>query len=134
MQIVRDAFEAEARRDLAALHGLYDPEVEMDFAGSPFADFAGPKVRRGSNEVRDAFRDFYVSFDAVESDLHELIDAGEDVVSVFTYRGRGRTSGVETEWRDMAGVWTLRGGKIIRVTWLRSREQAIEAARLGSPE
>jgi hypothetical protein len=54
------------------------------------------------------------------------------VVSVFTYRGRGRTSGVETEWRNMAGVWTLRAGKIVRVTWLRSREQALEA--VGLPE
>ncbi len=98
----------------------------MDFSGSPFADFAGSEVRRGLNEVQEAFRDFYTSFAAVESDLHELIDADEHVVSVFTYRGRGRTSGVETEWRNMAGVWTLHAGKIVRVTWLRSREQALE--------
>ena len=131
VEIVRAAFDTSARRDLTALHGLYDPEVEMDFSDSPFADFAGPEVRRGLNEVRAAFRDFYASFDAVESDLHELIDAGEHVVSLFTYRGRGRTSGVETEWKNMAGVWTLHAGKIARVTWLRSREQALEAVGLS---
>ena len=131
MEIVRVAFEARARGDLLALHGLYDPEIEMDFSDSPFADFAGSELRRGLNAVREAFRDFYASFDAVESDVHELIDAGEHVVSVFTYRGRGRTSGVETEWKDMAGVWTLHAGKIVRVTWLRSREQALEAVGLS---
>ena len=131
MEIVRRAFEAEARRDLATLHAFYDPEIEMDFSASPFADFAGPGLRRGLDEVRDAFRDFYAAFNDVESDVREFIDAGESVISVFTYRGRGRGSGVETEWKDMAGVWTLRRGKIVRVTWLRSREQALEAAGLS---
>ena len=130
VEIVRKAFEAEARRDLTTLHGLYDPQVEMDFSDSPFTDFAGAAPRRGLNEVRAAFRDFYASFVDVESDVHDLIDAGEHVVSVFTYRGRGRTSGIETAWKDMAGVWTLHAGKIVRVTWLRSREEALEAVGL----
>ena len=107
VEIVRNVFEAEARRDLVDLHAFYDPEVEMDFSASPFADFAGPDLRRGLDEVRDTFRDFYAAFNDVESELLELVDAGENVISVFTYRGRGRGSGVETEWKDMAGLWTL---------------------------
>jgi hypothetical protein len=29
-----------------------------------------------------------------------------------------------------AGVWTIRGGKVVRVEWM-SREEALEAAGLG---
>lgn len=130
VKIVRQAFEAEARRDVATLHALYDAGIEMDFQGSPFADFAGPEIRRGLDEVRAVFCDFYAAFNDVESDVSELIGSGESVISVFTYRGRGRASGIETEWKDMAGLWTFRGGKIVRVAWHRSREAALEAAGL----
>jgi ketosteroid isomerase-like protein len=131
VEIVREVFDAEARRDFTTLHAFYAPEIEMDLSGSPFADFAGRETLHGLGEVRHAFRDFYAAFADVESELGELIDAGDHVVSVFTYRGRGRTSGVVVEWKDMAGLWTFRGGKISRVTWLRTRDEALEAAGLS---
>jgi ketosteroid isomerase-like protein len=130
VQIVREAFDREARRDASVLDA-YDPDVEMDFSASPFADFMATSGRRqGLGEVQSAFRDWYEAFDNVETDLDELIDAGEQVIVVFTYRGRGRASGAEVEWKHMAGVWTFREGKVVRVAWLRTREHALEAAGL----
>jgi hypothetical protein len=31
----------------------------------------------------------------------------------------------------MAGVWTLRNGKVIRAVWFRTRAEALEAVGLG---
>jgi ketosteroid isomerase-like protein len=130
VEVVREAFDLTARRDASAFDA-YDPEVEMDFSASPFADFMTTSPRlQGLGEVRSAFRDFYEAFEDVEPDLDELIDAGDHVVVVFTYRGRGRGSGVEVEWKHMAGLWTFRVGKVVRVAWLRTREAALEAAGL----
>jgi len=129
VELVRKAFDAAARRDPAVM-ALYDREVEMDFSNSPFADFMTAGQCHGAGEVQSAFRDWYEAFENVETDVDELIDAGERVISVFTYRGRGRASGVEVEWKHMAGVWTLRDGKVLRVAWLQTREQALEAAGL----
>jgi ketosteroid isomerase-like protein len=129
VEIVREAFNREARRDRSVID-LYDPEVEMDFSASPFADFmTASGRRRGTGEVQSAFRDWYEAFDNVETDLDELIDTGEHVIVVFTYRGRGRASGAEVEWKQMAGVWTFRQGKVVRVAWFRTRADALEAVR-----
>ena len=130
MEIVRRAYDAFERREIPTLHALYDPEVEMDFSDSPFADFANPSLVHGLDEMRRAFHDFFVAFEAVEAEVSELIDAGDHVISVFTYRGRGRESGVATEWKDMAGLWAFGGGKILRVRWLRTRDDALEAVGL----
>jgi ketosteroid isomerase-like protein len=130
VQIVREAFDLTARRDARAFD-VYDPGVEMDFSASPFADFMTTSPRlQGPGEVQSAFRDWYEAFENVETDVDELIDAGDRVVVVFTYRGRGRASGAEVEWKHMAGLWTFRKGKVVRVAWLRTREHALEAMEL----
>jgi ketosteroid isomerase-like protein len=128
VEVVREAFDREARRDVRVLD-VYDRDVVMDFSRSPFADFMqGTPRRRGIREVQSAFRDWYDAFDNVETDIDELIDAGEHVIVVFTYRSRGRASGAEVQWKRMAGLWTFRDGKVVRVAWLRTREQALGAA------
>ena len=130
VEIVREAFDREARRDVKVLD-VYDPDVVMDFSESPFADFMmGTAHRRGVTGVQEAFRDWYDAFKDVETDVDELIDAGDHVVVVFTYRSKGRASEVEVAWKHMAGVWTFRDGKVVRVAWLRTREDALEAAGL----
>jgi ketosteroid isomerase-like protein len=131
VQIVREAFDRAARRDMS-VPDAYDPDVEMDFSASPFADFMSTSPRlQGLGEVQSAFRDWYEAFENVETELDELIDAGEHVIVVFTYRGRGRASGAEVEWKRMAGLWTFRGGKVVGVVWLRTREDALKAVGLS---
>ena len=130
VEIVRRAFDRATRRD-ASVMDAYDPGVEMDFSDSPFADFMTTSGRRrGVDEVESAFRDWYEAFQDVETDVDELIDADEHVIVVFTYRGKGRASGVEVAWKHMAGLWTFRDGKVVRVAWLRTREEAVKAAGL----
>ena len=130
VEVVRRVFEATARRDSATVLELYDPEVECDFARSPLTRLVGADVYRGHDGVRRWVRDRNEVWEWTEDECTELIDAGEQVVSVVTSRGRGRASGVEVEHADYAGVWTIRDGKVVRVIWLPTRGEALEAAGL----
>jgi ketosteroid isomerase-like protein len=131
VEVVRQVFAAEARRDIAAVYALYSPDIELDNTRSPVGDFDGTvgRVIRGRDAVRDAFREWYDAWSDVESEVEELIDAGGgQVVSVFTYRARGRTSGANVEFTHMAGVWTVRDGLVTRVAFLPGRGDALEVA------
>jgi ketosteroid isomerase-like protein len=130
VEVVRRVYEAIARGDTAAVLAAYDPGVEWDFRGSPFRDFLRGDVYHGHDGIRsfiherteDAWAD-------IQDHLEELIDAGDHVISVVTSRGRGLASGVEVE-RAHAGVWTLRSGMIVRVAWMSTRAEALEAVGL----
>ena len=78
-------------------------------------------LRAFDRELREAFEDF-------ETTCTELIDAGVTVVSVSMYRGRGRRSGVEIDGPLQFGVWSIREGKVARVTWYPTRSEALDAA------
>ena len=61
----------------------------------------------------------------------EFIDAGERVVVLARLSARGRASGVALVRRD-GMVWTVRGGKAVRLDYFNRPADALEAAGLGS--
>jgi ketosteroid isomerase-like protein len=122
-------YDAVARRDFAAVLSLYDPDVEWDFSRSPVAGALGRKVYRGHEGLRRWWREWREAWEKYEDAYDELMDAGEHVISVTVSRGRGRTSGAELGWRQY-GVWTIQKRKVTRVVWLRTRDEALEAAGL----
>ena len=130
VEIVRRVYESSAHHDAEAVLSLYDPEVEWDVSHHPMGQtFEARGSRHGHEGLRTWFRDWYEAFEDFEHHLVELIDADEHVVSVGTDAGRGRESGVEVD-RPIAGVWTIRDGKIVRVAWFATREEALKAAGL----
>jgi hypothetical protein len=62
--------------------------------------------------------------------VEELIDAGDQVVSVGTSHARGKGSGVVVDVEHAATVWTIRHGKIVRVALHKSRAEALDAVGL----
>ena len=84
---------------------------------------------RGVEGVRSWMLDLYSGWEKVDLSCEELIDAGEQVIAVLSVRGRGRVSGIELGYRP-AGVWTLRQGKVVRVVWFPTRDEALEAVGL----
>ena len=132
VELVRRLYHAVARGDTGAVLIAYHPEVEWDFLHSPFRDFLRHDAYRGHEGVRSFTRERTEDAWAdIEDRLEELIDAGEHVVSVVRTRGRGLASGAEVE-RVHAGIWTIRGGQIVRVAWVGSRDDALEV--VGLPE
>jgi ketosteroid isomerase-like protein len=129
LQVVRAVYDAVARHDSAAVLALYHPEVEWDGSRLPESSLSGRRVIRGHEGLQSLFREWYDAWESFEDDCERVIDAGEYVVSVVTRRGRGRASGAETTARR-GGVWTIREGKVVRVVWFPSPEEALEAAGL----
>ena len=130
VEIVRRVFEAVGRHDTEAVLSAYDPNVEVDFSGGPLASLMGDNVYRGYDGLRKMVRDRYVDFERVEDDCQELIDAGQRVISLVITRGRGRSSGIDSEIRQY-GAWTIRNDKIVRIDWFYSRVEDLEAAGLS---
>jgi ketosteroid isomerase-like protein len=132
VEVVRRVYEAVAARDAEAVLALYDPDVEWDFTDSPVGNALEDRIYRGHEGLRRWWREWQEAWEGYEDTYRELIDAGEEaVVSVTTSRGRGRASGAETEWTQH-GVWTIAGGRVTRVVWFRTRDEALAAA--GAPD
>ena len=131
VELVRRIFEAGKRRDSAAALALYDPDLVWDVSRLGGADFEAG-VFHGHDGLRRWFREWYAAWENTENDLEELIDAGDHVISVHTQRGRGRASGIAVQIRQHA-VWTIRSGKVARVVWFNSREEALEAVGASEP-
>jgi len=129
VELVRQVYEAVARRESASVLALYDSEVEWDGSRLPEASLDGESVTRGHYGLRKSTRDWANAWESFEDECEELIDAGEHVISVVTRRGRGRASGAEMSTLR-AGVWTIREGKVARVVWFPTRDEALEAVGL----
>jgi ketosteroid isomerase-like protein len=131
VDIVRRVYEAVARRDTTSVLDLYDAEVVWDASrGTPLGELTGESVYHGHEGLRDWFRQWYEAWETLEDTCHELIDAGDQVVSVSTVRARGRSSGLDVEFPNRVGVWKIADGKIVSVVWVPSREEALKAAGL----
>jgi ketosteroid isomerase-like protein len=129
VEVVRRAYEAfnQGGPEAVISEGLWSTELVWDFTPS---GVPGLGVFRGLDEVRtffeaDWFRAF--PFDEWELVLDELIDNGDQVIAVSRQRGRGGTSGVETEL-EQAFIFTLRDGEIVRIEGYLDRDKALEAA------
>ena len=128
VETVRRLFDAVAQRDKATILSIYDPNFEWDGSRSRWGEVLPGEARfRGHDGMRRFFRQYYETWENLEDEIQELIDAGDDVVSVVNTRGRGRMSGLDVEWAGNAGVWTIRDGKVVRVVWFPNRTEALEA-------
>jgi ketosteroid isomerase-like protein len=130
VEIVERIYEAVARRDRASVLALYDAEVEVDFSPDTLADHIGGTAWTGHDGLRAFDRELREAFESFETTCEELIDAGEQVVTVSKYRGRGRRSGVEIDGPLQFLVWSIRAGKVTRVVWYSTRREALEAVGL----
>ena len=131
VEIVRRVYDAAARRDSATVFALYRPDVELDASRLGVPGAAGDDgVSHGHEGLRAFFREWHEAWGEIEYDYEELIEAGEQVISIVSRHARGRSSGVSVE-RSFALLWTLRDGKVARVVWFLTRDEALQAAGLS---
>jgi ketosteroid isomerase-like protein len=127
VELVRLAFEAIDRGDLASIEAESLPDVVM--VQPP--EVPDAKTYEGPGAIRQAMEDWPTQWEGFQMDLLEIIDVSQDVVvSVTRHRGRGRESGIEMEF-EVCYVHHLPGGKLARLEMFFNREQALEAA--GAP-
>jgi ketosteroid isomerase-like protein len=127
VEVVRRIYDALGRPDAVA--ALWHPEVEFDVSRDIWAAVVGGGHYRGPGGVRSWMLDRYGAWEQLDLECTELIDAGEEVVSVLSVRGRGKASGIEVSY-EPAGIWTIRRGQVVRVVWFATRDEALAAVRL----
>ena len=124
VEIVRRAFAFD-------VYGEGDPDPALsDFdpnvVWNPIEE--GPSY--GLKATRETFDRWESEWDELEMIPEEFIDAGDRVLVVALFRGRGRASGADVEARFYE-VYALRDGKVVRVDEFTEREEALEAAGLS---
>ena len=125
VEIVRRIYDAYLSGDFDTAFALIDPDVTFDVSIRPEG-----KIYRGHQGVAEALRTWTGTWEAFRMELQELIDAGDDVISVEHHSGRGRGSGLPLS-QTYFSVFTLGGGKVTRITWFQTRAEALEATGLS---
>jgi len=124
--IVRRAFDAFSRRDLAALLAIADPDVEFMPATARVAGRGGPY--RGHEGLRTYLADVARVWEELRSEPDEFLEVGDVVVCtgrVYAW-GVGRVIDAPAGW-----VWRLRDGLVVEGHVYETRRAAYEA--VGRP-
>jgi uncharacterized protein len=119
VELVRRTWESFNERGELDL-SVIDPDVEW---------ITLMETHHGHEGVREWTANVTESLDELAIDMHELIDAGDNVIAVATIRGRGRTGGVPAEL-GFASVFEFRGGKLVRMDSFPDRASAVAAVGL----
>jgi ketosteroid isomerase-like protein len=125
VEVVRRLIEHWEQRDWRWGTDVFDDECEAVFSASWFPEADHYRVGRDALRAWTSFTDAFESF---EIRLNRIIDAGDQVVVLTRIGARGQASGADVDALT-GGIFTLRGGKIVRYVLTDARE-ALEAVGL----
>jgi ketosteroid isomerase-like protein len=119
----REFIDAYNRRDFDAAMRDFDPDVQWVLPAQQRSDSCvGPEqVRRFWENLDDLFEELRL-------DPQELVDAGDRVAVRLRFFGRGKGSGAELDTEMYHQVTTFRDGTMIRIEYVTSWAEALEAA------
>jgi ketosteroid isomerase-like protein len=128
VELVRRVHEAFNQGGMEALLPFLSREVEWhDIPDQP----DGVGVTYGHKGALRSARNWLSAFgEGYRTEIAEVHDHGDQIVVVERNTGRGAESGVEIQ-HDLASVWTVKQGLIVRVRWFSNRDDALQAA--GEP-
>lgn len=124
LELIRRGAEALSRGDVEDLVATTTEDVVVFAARSAVE---GPYI--GHDGLRKFVADNAENFELFEVQLSEVRDLGARVLAIGTIHIRGRGGGVETDV-PLAGVFTIRDGKVSRWEDFRERKRALEAVGL----
>jgi ketosteroid isomerase-like protein len=130
VELVRGIYEAVARRDDVSPFEVYADDIVWDMSHVRFSHLLTRSTFHGHEGVRQFWREMVAGFGIWDLEVEEIIDAGDRVLAVVRDHAEGRASGVWVEAGHVA-VWTLSGGKVIRLQTFEDRRPALEAAGLS---
>ncbi len=112
---------------------LLDPEVVYEDTILP--DHIGERYR-GHEGVERATKRWIDPQEWMLIELEQIIEVGDQIISVHHIRQKARHTGIEFNTRDggvppLAYLWTFRNGKVIHFKSFPGQEQALEAAGLS---
>ena len=123
----RNFIEAYNARDFDRATQDFDPDIDWVLPEHQASDSA--------KGIRGVLR-FWEGIDETMEELQlvpqEYVDEGEIVATRLRHRGRGKGSGVEIDTELYHQIATFRDGVIVRMEYVTSWEQALEALRVSA--
>ena len=132
VELVRGLFTAAAGMDRQALldalptviEHVCDPEIEWVEPGR-----VDGRVYRGHEGVLESWQRWLDQWADYDLEAERIVDCGDDVLVIFSERGRGASSGASVAARNFM-VLTFRDGKVVRYREFYDEAAALEAAGL----
>jgi ketosteroid isomerase-like protein len=125
VEIVRRIFDSWSTGDFGA--GLADLDPEVDFVVRP--PFPEPVSTVGPGGIREYMRRFLDNWDSYAVEATALQAVGGIVLAEAVQHGEGKASGIEIR-QEFFMLFTLRGGRIVRIESILQKDQALRAAGL----
>ena len=111
----------------SSLEELVEPDVE----GAQFAWGQQTNQWKGLEGLRKAFLEWLAPWSTYYDEIEDVLPVdGDRVLTLGHERGLRRDSGIEVT-SEMAGVYTVRDGKIVRIAFYATRAEALAAAGLS---
>jgi ketosteroid isomerase-like protein len=129
IEVVRDQFAATNERDFKRAMELYAEDVVLVAPRMP--GVANPGRYEGKEAVGEWFGDWFRTFASdYRFEITEAQHLGGGLIFLFaTHGGSGRLSGAEVHGKN-AYLYRVRDGRVARVGFFPTREDALEAAKL----
>ena len=121
----RDFIAAYNRRDFDAAVEAFDPEIEWVLPPRQSSDSC-----RGPEEIKQFWNGLDETFDELQLEPQEYVDAGDRVATRLRHSGRGKRSGIEIDEEMYHQVATFRAGRIVRMEYFGEWSEALKAAGL----
>ena len=125
VEVVRVVFDAYLRGDEPAMLELVAPDVVV----TQFPDQIDVHDYHGHEGLRQVMADWIGTWADWSIELRDAREADGLVLATAFQRGRGRGSGVPMQ-SEVAFLFTLRAGAIVRWQMFRSEREALEAVGL----
>jgi ketosteroid isomerase-like protein len=123
VELIRAVYDRFQAGDEDGALALLDPAVEVHDR----PEIPDPQVYHGHEGVLASLQVSQDTFEGLTLAPEEYVDVGDRVVVVFRFQGTGRGSGIPIDER-LVHLWTIRGGKAVRMEVKSSREEALRAA------
>ena len=127
VEIVRRVYDRWAHGDFSE-GDVFHPEVEFELV-----DWPEPVRTRGVSAMGRAWLATPGAWDDYRAVPEDFIDHGQHVVVPNHVQARGKASGVEVN-ADVAAVFTMEAGKVVRLTLYWDRAKALEAVGLSEQD
>jgi uncharacterized protein len=124
VEILKEAYEALNRGEIEGALGVLEPDAEWH----EHSDLPEAGVYRSRDAIRTFLLGYLESWEEFHQETEELIDSGDRVAVFLRTAVKGKGSGIEVEG-CYAHLWTMRGGRGVRVDAYADPSGAREALR-----
>jgi ketosteroid isomerase-like protein len=130
VEALRWLYAEWAKGNLWALRDVAHPDIEWEWAEEMASLYGGPRTYRGLEEIGAATLEWLAVWDSYWMTADEFIEVGDRVVVLMRLHARAAATETVLEQR-VAGVWTMRDGKAVRVRYYMDRADALAAVGAG---